>query len=466
MSEIPKIYIVGLDGSQPRDVLANFLSGFESVRVAWHPDGKRVSIWGKHRELGWSLWTVPLSGGVPIKSELTTKVKEQFKDANVELTDFLWSSSGHTLYFEGISRRVRNIWKVEIDPQTLTWISGPDRITTGTGMETDMAISPDGKKLAFTERLEHTRLWSIPFDASAGKVKGPGQPITPVGVEASLPDISANGQKLSYMVQRAGKWELWERSLRDGRETMLSSDGVRKRLRWSPDGTRLAYSRIRMDDREQTRSEFAIMLLPADGGEEQIVTTPSLEGATISDWSSDGKLLLGGCQGSGPSGRSLCTFPLSDAPHAETGMHEVASHKGENIYQARFSPDNRWISFCVARTREAGTSTVYVISPSGGEWQSITENRYFDDKPRWSPDGRTLYFVSNRTGFFNVWGIRFDSENGRPIGEPFRVTSFENPGQMILSDVRTMDMALTSDRMILPIMEVSGGIWILENVAQ
>jgi len=28
--------------------------------------------------------------------------------------------------------------------------------------------------------------------------------------------------------------------------------------------------------------------------------------------------------------------------------------------------------------------------------------RYWDDKPRWSPDGKTIYFVSNRTGFFNV----------------------------------------------------------------
>ena len=80
--------------------------------------------------------------------------------------------------------------------------------------------------------------------------------------------------------------------------------------------------------------------------------------------------------------------------------------------------------------------------------------------------GRMLYFVSNRTGFFNVWGIRFDPESGRSIGEPFRVTSYESPGQMILSDVRAMEMTLSADRLILPIMEVSGGIWILENVAQ
>ena len=241
--EIPKVYLVGLDGKPPRNVLAGFLSEFDSVRVAWHPDGKRLSVWGNHRENGWSFWTVPLLDGTPVRSKMG---KEQFRDADVSLVDFLWSSSGRALYFMGISRGVSNIWKVGIDPENLHWISGPERITTGTGLEKDLAISPDGKKLAFTERSEHTRLWSIPFDAATGKIKGAGQPVTSAGVDASSPDISSNGQKLLYTAERNGKWELWQKSLRDGLETTLSSDGSRMRVRWSPDGSRLAYTRIRL----------------------------------------------------------------------------------------------------------------------------------------------------------------------------------------------------------------------------
>jgi hypothetical protein len=37
---------------------------------------------------------------------------------------------------------------------------------------------------------------------------------------------------------------------------------------------------------------------------------------------------------------------------------------------------------------------------------------------------------------------------------------------MILTDVRTMEMTLSADRLILPIMEVSGDIWILENAGR
>jgi hypothetical protein len=51
-------------------------------------------------------------------------------------------------------------------------------------------------------------------------------------------------------------------------------------------------------------------------------------------------------------------------------------------------------------------------------------------------------------------------------GDPFRVTAFQSPGQMILPDVGIMEMALAADRLILPIREVSGGIWILKNVGR
>jgi len=75
-----------------------------------------------------------------------------------------------------------------------------------------------------------------------------------------------------------------------------------------------------------------------------------------------------------------------------------------------------------------------------------------------------IYFVSNRGGFFNVWGIRFDPVAGKPVGEPFRVTAFESPGQMVLPNVQRKEISLAADRLVLPIMEVSGSIWILENV--
>jgi len=463
--EIPKVYLVGLDGQPPREVLTGFLPEFDSLRVAWHPDGERLSLWGNHRREGWSFWTVPLAGGAPVKSELAAKVKQQLKEADVSFTDFQWSSAGRALYFEGISRSVRNLWKVEVDPQSLRWTAGPERLTTGTGLDTDLALSSDGKRLAFTARTERTRLWSLPFDAAAGHIKGAGQPVTSAGMEVSFPDLSPDGQRLVFRAQRAGREELWQKSLTDGRETLLMADDVsRLSPHWSRDGLHLVYRRLRSPNPERTQIEQAIALLSAEGGEEQMLTTPGTAIDLAWDWSSDGKWILGGSDRQSPGRRLLCLFPIAAAPHAETQMRVITSHPEENLYQARFSPDNRWVSFIAAKAVEAGVSTIYVVPASGGEWRRITEGKYFDDKPRWEPSGRKLYFISNRTGFFNVWGIGFDPASGQAIGDPFRVTAFESPGQMILTDVRIMEMAHSANRLILPIMEVSGGIWILENV--
>jgi Tol biopolymer transport system component len=429
--EIPKVYLVGLDGGPPREVLTEFLTEFDMLRAAWHPDGRRVSLWGNHRQQGWSFWTVPLSGGAPIKSELAESVKQQLRESDVSFTDFQWSHSGRSLSFEGVSRSVRNVWRVDVDPQNFRWIAGPERLTTGTALDTDLALSPDGRKIAFTARTERTRLWGVPFDAASGRVRGRGQPITSAGMDAVLPDVSPDGKRLVFIAKRAGSEELWEKSLKDGHERLLIAADNSPRLipRWSNDGLRLAYARFRPPNSERAQNGWELVFLSAGSGDEQLLTTANNTPDLAWDWSADGEWLLGGSQRQTPGRRLICLFPMAAAPHAETEMRVITSHPGKNLWQARFSPDHRWISFCAAEAIEAGVSTIYVVPASGGQWMRITEGKYFDDKPRWSPDGKILYFISSRNGFFNVWGIRFDSASGQPVGGPFRVTTFESPAR-------------------------------------
>jgi len=140
----------------------------------------------------------------------------------------------------------------------------------------------------------------------------------------------------------------------------------------------------------------------------------------------------------------------------------VASHPELNLWQGRFSPDCRWISFNAINPAEAGASAIYAVPVSGGQWTTITDGKWFDDKPRWAPDGRLVYFVSNRTGFINVWGRRFDPARGTPVGEPFQVTRFQSSAQQMVS--QSLGMAVTRDRLVLSVASLSGELWILDNV--
>lgn len=466
-----KSYVISANGGTPREVLNDFVPQFVSpLLVAWHPDSNRLSVWGNHRQLGWSFWTVPLNGGPPLQSQIDSAVQSQLKEVGVRFANFLWMPSAKGLIFEGESQGVRNLWKVKVDPQTLHWIDGLERLTTGAGKDTDLAVSSDGRKLAFSIRSERSRLWTLPFDPVAGRTAGASQPFTVAGMDALQPGLSPDGKMLVFRKRRADKEELWAKSLADGRETLLigADDFRRVNPILSNDGSQLIYIRSNTSNPGQAELDpqlsRALVLRTLSGTDEQIVTSALQGRLSLTDWTADGKWILISSDLQTPGRVALCLLPLDAAPHAETQMRVIASNPEYNLWQGQFSPDGRWISFNAFNATDASASTVYVVPASGGSWVSLTEGKYWDDKPRWSPDGKAIYFVSNRTGFFNVWKVRFDSASGRPLSQPTRVTDFESTTQMIIPNIVQLEMALTSDRIILPMMEASGGIWVLENV--
>lgn len=463
-----KAYVINATGGTPRDVLNDFAPQFVStLLVAWHPDGKRLSVWGNQRQAGWSFWTVPLNGGAPLQSQIDPAVQSQLKEAGVRFVNFLWMPSANGLIFEGESQGVRNLWKIKVDPTTLRWIDGLERITTGAGKDTDIAVSSDARKLAFSIRSERSRLWSVPFDPIAGKTRGPSQPLTVAGMDALQPGLSPDGKMLVFRKRHADKEELWAKSLADGRETLLTGADDFRRVNpiLSNDGTRLIYVRSGPAQVEtDPQLSRTLALRTTSGGDEQILTSPMQGRISLTDWTPDGKWILMSSDLQTPGKVALGLFALDAAPRAETQMRLIASNPEYNLWQGRFSPDGRWISFNAFNATDPSASTIYMISASGGEWIKLTEGRYWDDKPRWSPDGKAIYFVSNRKGFFNVWKVRIDPVSGKPLGQPARVTDFESATQMIMPDIIQLEMALTSDRIILPMMETSGSIWVLENV--
>ena len=152
------------------------------------------------------------------------------------------------------------------------------------------------------------------------------------------------------------------------------------------------------------------------------------------------------------------------AGHGGPQARRIASDRAYNLHQPHFSPDGRWILFEAVRYSPDAESSLYVMPAAGGPWTLISKGKPWDDKPRWSPDGKTIYFVSARGGFFNVWGIRFDSTNGKPAGEAFRVTSFESPRLMISDSIPLVELSLTQDKLVVTMEDRSGSIWLLDNV--
>lgn len=86
----------------------------------------------------------------------------------------------------------------------------------------------------------------------------------------------------------------------------------------------------------------------------------------------------------------------------------------------------------------------------GGPWTKITDGLSADDKPRWSPDGRAIYFLSDRGGFANVWGQRVDPVEGRQVGQPFKVTKFDSAERRLEPNLARVEIAVSRHRLFVP----------------
>jgi Tol biopolymer transport system component/DNA-binding winged helix-turn-helix (wHTH) protein len=460
LPDSPTIYVVGLDGKPPLPVRPDVLGLFSSLTAAWHPDGQRISIWGTVRKGEVRFLNVPLDTGGATSPEISSRIQHDL--AGVEAGRFVWARSRRHIYFEGRTGDTQNVWRVTVDPLTEKWISGPERLTTGAGSETHVALSPDGTKLVFTTTSSRTRLWAFPFDPANGRITGQPNPISPGSTGEVDFDARADGSKVAYRTVRAGRSELWERSLAEGQERLLlsSTDWRFTKPRWSPDGAQLAFSRWATQD-----NTLAVAVLNTDGSGERVLTKPGDVEMQAYDWSKDGQAIIGACRFSESERYSTCLVPVSSANGAgDPTVQVIASDPERNLFNQRFSPNQRWITFLAHDLSYASTSTVYVIPTAGGAWRAITDGAWFDDKPRWGPDGRVLYFVSNRTGIANVWGRRFDNSTGMPNGEPFPVTSFRSAQFQLTPRTVQMDIAITARHLLLPMSESRSEIWMLDHV--
>ncbi len=70
-----------------------------------------------------------------------------------------------------------------------------------------------------------------------------------------------------------------------------------------------------------------------------------------------------------------------------------------------FSPDGRFVAFEGYAPGVTAVSDVYVVPAAGGAPVKVTSSQRYNAGPAWSPDGSTLYFVSNRVSGYNVWKV-------------------------------------------------------------
>jgi len=96
-------------------------------------------------------------------------------------------------------------------------------------------------------------------------------------------------------------------------------------------------------------------------------------------------------------------------------------YKIKAIVDPQISPDGKSIAFTVTENNLAegkSKTEVYLMDADGNNIRKVTDNPAADDHPRWSPDGKSLLFLSTRHEGPQAWLLPLEG------GEPAQVTHF------------------------------------------
>jgi len=331
-------------------------------------------------------------------------------------------------------------------------------------------MSPDGQWVVYSVRTRmlkddknEQRLWMVSTHS------GDPIPMTAEGVSSSHPRWSPDGRYLAFLSSRnAGKSQVWLLN-RLGGEAVRLTDTVQgvTDFEWSPDSTRLIlvlqdpkpedaeaakdkekdtpapkpktpppFVIDRLQFKEDTvgyldRRRTHLYLFDVASKRVTQITSGDFDDNEPA-WSPDGKSLAFTSNRSTPDPDRNFNSDIwvVAADNTDKGAHlaQVTTNLGADR-SPTWSPDGKWIAFVSQTDVKAidyATAHLAIAPSTGGEEKVLTLalDRSVR-RPRFSPDGRSIYFIAEDDGAQNLFRIQVSGgETARPIAGRLTVSSY------------------------------------------
>jgi dipeptidyl aminopeptidase/acylaminoacyl peptidase len=164
---------------------------------------------------------------------------------------------------------------------------------------------------------------------------------------------------------------------------------------WTRDGKAFIFNR-----------EGRILRLPVTGGKPETIDTGFATRCNNDHGiSPDGTQLVVSDQSQEKHDSLVYMLPLSGGtPRRIT--------KNSPSYWHGWSPDGKTLAFVGQRN---GDFDIYSISTEGGEETRLTTAKGLDDGPEYSPDGKYIYFNSVRSGLMQIWRMKPDGSEQEQV---------------------------------------------------
>jgi len=378
-------FTVGIEGGLPEPLPVR-----EGGLLSFSADGNKMAYNQIFRNFRtWKRYTGGLAQSISIYDLKNNTVEDL---PHTEWTDTFPMWHGNTVYFtsdRGPEHRL-NLYSCDLGTKSIEqlthftdfdvmWPSlGPDSIVLEDGgyLYTFNLASHQLKKLVIYvpgERDQTMKHW--------------------VSVSRSITDfdISPDGKRAVF----AARGDVFTVPAKDGSVRALTrTPGIReKSVAWSPDGRWIAY----VSDRT---GEDEIYISTQDGlGEEQQITSGYKGFKFAPAWSPDSKKMAWGDK----------DLRLWYVDIADKKPVEVDRAKFREIQNYSWSPDSKWLAY--DKNTENLYSVVYLYSLADRKITPVTTNMTDSNSPLFDPDGKYLYFLSDRDYNEVVGNIDYEFAN-------------------------------------------------------
>lgn len=348
----------------------------------------------------------------------------------------------NTVLFSGRRGSMTSLWELSLSESNPKAVEIPRQLTAGDAREVAASIA-DNNTIAFERFTGALHVWRID-DASNQKPMALAKVTQDAAVDIS-PFVSHNGNWLTFSRGSGNQRNIWVKDLKSGTEELFLSSSLDKLYPIIDDsGKTIAF---------EQRDAYvpSIFTFTAGQAPKQVCTQCS----DPTSWFDESRAVL--YRQEMPS-----KIKMTDLYTGETEV--VIEAQDYSLDDASWSPENQELLFTA--TDKGGGKQVFAVSfPAStrrvtGEWTPITPKSEFSYRPRWSGDGKTIFYLSTRDGFSCVWGQHFDKRWGKVTSKPFAVVHYHNPRfSPARVAERSFNLSVAQDTIYLNIGEANASIW-------
>jgi Tol biopolymer transport system component len=219
--------------------------------------------------------------------------------------------------------------------------------------------------------------------------------------------VAPDGEHAAFTDWKNGNLAI--RDLKTGESRFLTQDQTGDcphTLIFSSDGKQIAFRCAGMIPPQPLK------IVHTDGGRAREI--PLDNGLVLASWSPDGNQIAATKYGLSKTGRGIDLISVSDGSitHLKSTPLDAQQPKAGG-----FSRDGRFLVYCLVKSPAAPSGGgVFTIAVDGSRETALVQSGADYADAAWTPDGKGVVFLSDRSGTRDLWFIRV--VDGRPQGEP------------------------------------------------